>query len=396
VQTMALITPRGSHPPAHRRGERGVSLTLLAVCLVVMVGSMGLAFDLGRMFITKSELQTFVDASALGAVYQLDGTQAGIQGANTTATAGPLGTTRPNGYNFGTMAITNATATYATAFSGPYDSYATANTSGANSYRFINLTATASVPISFLAVLPGIGSSYTVTATATAGSQAFSSVTGALEPFVPDAHNATDTKNWGLTPGTEYTLKWGSGGGSGNGKGGGGGNPAGCAGDQGWTDPNPASQHGFVDLGQGNGNSSLRGVIVYGGYPNATSTPSSVYAGMSLSGVPGNRGASIFTALSERAAQDTDDVSTTYATYIAGGTGNGRRVITVPVGDPSTWSGNGNGSETVVGFANFFLDASYSGSSGAICATYIGPANMNGLSSGASDGTKVYYNVLFQ
>jgi Flp pilus assembly protein TadG len=387
-------SPRLCHQ--RRRGERGFSLILLAVCLVIMLGAVGLAFDLGRMFITKTELQTFVDASVLAAVYQLDGTQAGIQGANTTATAGPLGTTKPNGYNFDTVAIANATATYATALNGTFENYGVANTSGTNSYRFINLTATAGVPISFLTILPGIGASYTVTATATAGSQAVSAASsGGLEPFIPDAHDPADTKNWGLTPGIEYTLKWGNNSGNGKGKGNGGQNAAGCPGDQSWSDPNPASQHGYADLGQGNGNSSLRGVIVYGGYPNSGSTPSSVYAGMSLSGVPGNRGTTIFDSLAERAAQDTDDVSTTYATYIAGGTGNGRRIITTPIGDPSTWSGNGNGSETVLGFANFFLDPSYSGSSGAICATYIGPANMNGLSGGGSDGTKIYYNVLF-
>jgi Flp pilus assembly protein TadG len=372
------------------RNQRGFSLPLLAVCLTVMLGMLGLAFDMGRMFITRNELQTFADASALAAVYQLDGTQAGIQGANATATAGPLGTTKPNGYNFDSTPISTVTATYATDFTGTYDSYATASGPATNSYRFINVTASASVPMNFIRVLPGISTAYTFTASAIAGAQATSSASyGGLEPFVPDAHNTADTKNWGFIPGTGYTLKWGSGGGNGNGT-------TTCAGDQGWSDPNPASQHGFADLGQGNGNSSLRGVIVYGGYPNADSTPSSVYAGLYLSGVPGNRGSSIFSSLSERAAQDTDDTSTTYAAYVAGGTGNGRRVVTVPVGDPSTWTGNGNGSEKVIGFANFFLDPTYSGSSGAICATYIGPANMNGLSTGASDSTKIYYNALFK
>jgi hypothetical protein len=41
---------------------------LLAVCLMVMLGMLGLAVDLGRMFILKSESQTFTDASALAAL----------------------------------------------------------------------------------------------------------------------------------------------------------------------------------------------------------------------------------------------------------------------------------------------------------------------------------------
>lgn len=391
------------YPSAPRRNQRGFSLPLLGVCLTIMIAMLGLAFDLGRVFITKNELQTFTDASALAAVYQLDGTQAGVQGANTTATAGPLGTTKPNAYNFDTTTISNVTATYATVFTGSYDSYTTASAASSNHYRFINITATASVPISFLQVIPGVASSYTLTASATAGSQETSSASyGGLEPFMPDAHDTSDTTNWGFTSGVKYTLKWGDGSsGNGNGKGKGNGNGGGnaqtdCAGDQNWNDPDPTSQHGFVDLGQGNGNSSLRGVIVYGGYPNANSTPSSVSPGLYLGGVPGNRGTSIFSSLAERAAQDTDDTSTTYADYVAGGKGNGRRVITVPIGDPNTWTGNGNGSAEVVGFANFFLDPTYSGTSGSICATYIGPGNLNGMSTGATDATKVYYNVLFK
>ncbi|HWZ31624.1 MAG TPA: Tad domain-containing protein, partial [Bryobacteraceae bacterium] len=101
--------------------QRGFSLPMLAVCLTVMVGMLGLAFDTGRMMIAKSEAQAFCDASALAAVHQMDGTQAGIQGANATATAGPLGTTKPNGTNFDTTTISNVTATYATTFAGTYD-----------------------------------------------------------------------------------------------------------------------------------------------------------------------------------------------------------------------------------------------------------------------------------
>jgi hypothetical protein len=75
--------------------------------------------------------------------------------------------------------------------------------------------------------------------------------------------------------------------------------------------------------------------------------------------------------------------------------GNGRRIVTVAIG--GTWSGNGsNASTAILGFANFFLDIHYSGSSGGICATYIGLANTTGSGSGGSDGTKIYSNVLYQ
>jgi hypothetical protein len=116
---------------------------------------------------------------------------------------------------------------------------------------------------------------------------------------------------------------------------------------------------------------------------------------MNLVSDPGNRGSSIFGALSNRVNQDTDITSTTWDQYKASGTGNGRRVVTVAM--VGTWSGQGhNANAPVLGFANFFLNTSYSGSSGPICATYIGPGSLTGTSSGGTDGTKIYSNILYQ
>ncbi|MCX6634023.1 MAG: hypothetical protein NT090_02860, partial [Acidobacteria bacterium] len=67
--------------------------------------------------------------------------------------------------------------------------------------------------------------------------------------------------------------------------------------------------------------------------------------------------------------------------------------------DPAQNSGNGNNFRVIViGFGNFLIDPGddISGSSGPICATYIGLASTSGASSGGSDGTKVYSVVLYQ
>lgn len=381
-----------------RRSERGSSLIYLAVSATVLFGSLGLAFDLGRRFIVQTELQSFVDSAALAAIYQLDGTQRGVQNANTVATSGPFGTRSPAGYYFDSKRVTGVQTSYSTSLNGTYDSYATAVTRASNDYAFVKVTVSASVPVSFLPAINGIPTTMNAMATATAGQMAKSGVSyGGSAPFMPDAHDASDTTNFGFTPGGEYTLKWGNSSSNGNGKGKGN-VSAGtdCADDLNWNNPNPTSQHGFVDIGQGNANSGTRSAIMYGGYPNANTTPSSITVGMRLDGVPGNRGTSIFDALQERVDQDTDRTSTTYAQYATAGNGNGRRIITVPIGDPNTWSGNGNGSFAVVGFANFFLETSYSGTSGPICAIYIGPASLNGTSSGKTDSTKVYFNVLYK
>lgn len=380
--------PRFARPGraiVRKKGEQGFTLIMLSLALFVMLGMVGLAIDLGRMFIYKNELQTFADASAMAAITQMDGTQSGIQGANTTATAGPLGTTKPNGYNFDTVSITNVTTGYATTYGGTYDTYATASTPATNHYRFISITASASVPLNFLPVLPGISTQITESASAIAGQKAQSSISkGGMLPFAPDAHNQADTQNFGLTPGSQYTLKWANG------------NTTTCAGDAGFTPPgSPPSEHGFVDIGEGNSNANVRTAIQYGGYPNANSSPSSVSTGDTLYGVPGNRGTSIFDALANRAGQDTDTTSTTWAQYKASGTGNFRRVVTVAIA--GTWTGNGANAHTpVLGFANFLLNTTYSGTSGPICATYIGPGDLSGESSGGTDGTSVYSNVLYQ
>jgi Flp pilus assembly protein TadG len=350
-----------------------------------MVAMLGLAMDLGRVFIYKGELQAFVDASAMAAITRMDGTQDGLAAANTLATSGPNGATTPNGVNFGTTTVANVTNTYATAFANTYDSYATAHSTATNSYRFIQVVASADVPLNFLPVIPGIPTTMTVSALAISGQNPKSSITdGGLLPFAPDAHNPADTKNFGLTPGSVYTLKWGNG------------NTTTCPGDAGFTPPgSPPDEHGFVDIGEGNSNANVRTAIRYGGYPNANSNPSTISTGDALKGVPGNRGTSIFDALRDRAMQDTDDTSTTYAQYLANGTGNGRRIVTVAIA--STWVGNGNNAQTPnLGFANFLLNTTYAGTSGPICATYIGPGDLNGYGTGGTDGTKVYSVMLYK
>jgi Flp pilus assembly protein TadG len=376
---------RGINSSGRRKNQRGFSLMLIAAGASVMIGMLGLAFDLGRMFIVKNELQTFADASAVAACRQMDGSQAGVQGAHNTATAGPLGSTVPNGWNFDVNAISNVTDTYATSYNGTYDSYATASSGGTNSYRFIKVTANATLPLYFLGVIPNLPTSQLLQATAVGGQNPSDTIpSGRLLPFAPDAHNPADTTNFGLTVGSSYTLKWGNG------------NTTTCGGDAGFTPPgNPPSEHGFVNIGEGNSNSNVRTAIEYGGYPNANSSPSSIETGDSLNGVPGNRGTSIFDALAGRVGQDTNSTAATYADYLAAGNGNGRRIVTVAIAGP--WSGNGaNAQTTVLGYANFFLNTSYSGTSGPICATYIGTASANGNGSGGTDGTKVYSVMLYQ
>src|SRR5258708_35385547 len=72
---------------SRRRHERGAILVWFALGLLVVVGFIGIAVDVGRMYLVRTEGQTFVDAGALAAAAELDGTSAGITRAVNAAGA---------------------------------------------------------------------------------------------------------------------------------------------------------------------------------------------------------------------------------------------------------------------------------------------------------------------
>src|SRR5579864_1152182 len=61
--------------------ERGYVLITMALAAAAMFGVLGLAVDVGRMYIAKSETQAFCDSAALSATLQLNGTSNGITAA---------------------------------------------------------------------------------------------------------------------------------------------------------------------------------------------------------------------------------------------------------------------------------------------------------------------------
>ena len=56
----------------------GFVLVTMAAGALAMTGALGMAFDVGRMYIAKNELQTFADAAALAATLRLNGQGSGI------------------------------------------------------------------------------------------------------------------------------------------------------------------------------------------------------------------------------------------------------------------------------------------------------------------------------
>ena len=58
------------HPLTAARGihrQRGVVLIILALTLAVLIGFVGLALDLGKLYVARSERQNSADACALAA-----------------------------------------------------------------------------------------------------------------------------------------------------------------------------------------------------------------------------------------------------------------------------------------------------------------------------------------
>jgi Flp pilus assembly protein TadG len=360
--------PHSRTPQLGKRSQRGSTLLLVVVTLPAIIGVLGLAADLGRIYIVKNELQTFVDASSLLASLELDGTSQGLANAQAAAATGPVGATA-NKWDFSTKTVSNVQPTFAQTLAGPYQ----ASPGSASGYRFVQVTASAQVQLYFLPILPGV-TSPTVTATAIAGQGAESSVGEGAAPFSPDAHTPADP-DFGFTIGEQYTLKWAPSGQRDK--------PGGrCPGDATFDPGGGSSDRGYIDVGQGNGNSALHDAIVNNDYNLAE--PLTV--GSSLDMVPGNK--HVGPAVDERFNQDTDTVAATYRTY----TGNGRRVLVVAVnnaGDPGQ----------VVGFAAFFLPPNnpcVGENKLPCCAEYLGPAVLSGKHKGAATAAGLYKVKLFR
>lgn len=73
---MRATTARSRPARLARSRQRGVVSIIVAMTIVAMVGMVGLALDLGQMFVAKTELQNSADACALAAAQELKGSVA--------------------------------------------------------------------------------------------------------------------------------------------------------------------------------------------------------------------------------------------------------------------------------------------------------------------------------
>ena len=365
--------------------EAGFVLFSSAIMLIVLLGMCGVAVDIGRMYITKNEAQSYVDSAALDAATKLDGTANGIQAATAAVSASV------NKWQFNTTSFSGSTVE----FSQDGVSGWSTNPGDPANYTYVRVTATA--PNLTLYFLPVVGTPQktNILASAVAGQILTSGFTAntinGIFPFSPIAHAegttsaqvlANDpTGNFGFTPGEFYTFRWAANTKLSKGNV--------CSGDatQQWIDKADASNNSERGYIQDTSASAIRAAIEDDGltFP--------VFLDQQVNMTNGAKGSEA-DSLQNRIAQDTDSVSNPYASYLAAQNGNGRRVITMAINDgPSDNNGNLRAAaqqNIVVGYAQFFLtNMTYpKGGNQPWCAEYIGPGALivNQSNSGASNG----------
>lgn len=177
-------------------GRRGFVLITIALVVVALIAALGLAVDVGRMFIAKNETQAYCDAAALAAALALDGTIGGITNAQTAVA------NSTNRWNLNTTTISNPTVTFATSLAGPW----VANPSPATGYTYARVSATVPENLYFLPVVVS-QTSQNVTSSATAAQIAITSFPEGLSPYTAVSTNTTGP-NFGLTIGQSYDIQW--------------------------------------------------------------------------------------------------------------------------------------------------------------------------------------------
>ena len=183
-----------------RRRERGVVSIIVALSLAVLIGMVGLALDLGKLYVTKSELQNSADACALAAALDLTGANSLSISEAAGMAAGHL-----NRSLFQSKLVTatvNNSVTYATSSSGPFqDKVSAAAANPLTSIKYVQCRASmsgiANWLIQALNTLPGnnIAAAAAVSATAVATTGA-AQTTCAIPVFICDPSKFSPAKTY--------------------------------------------------------------------------------------------------------------------------------------------------------------------------------------------------------
>jgi hypothetical protein len=381
------------------RSEKGAILFIVAACLVVLLGFMGLAIDLGHAYNNKSQLQNIADACALAGASALNSEASGIALAESRATDAGNRLSNRSEFNKAQVTVPASAVTFSISLNGPW--YLSGAVPDPATIRYVKVDVPPQpTEVVFAKVIPGIPASLSFGADAVAGQLPLTDVCRGLDPFSPVrrdsgpyADSPVDPRalpgEYGYVRGQSYEIRLSPGNSGHN---------CGTQGVPGCVTGN----FGFADVnGCGTGNSCLIDTIVNG------SSSSCVGPGSGLPSVPGDRGATILGALQDRFDQD-NDLTTYYTwndwhdTYLENtiATGNGRqpyrRQIRVAFNDGVIPNGSGN--YNVEGFGCFFMETrpATAPPSSALCVMFVGACSESGAPAPSATTTSITRLVLFK
>lgn len=355
-----------------RNRERGYILVALTLSAMFLLGMVGLAIDVGRMYIAKNEAQSFVDSMALTAATKLNGDKSGVEAAD-VAVKSSLSTKL---WNLGTTPFSAADTSVEFSSSGAPDNWTNAagvpvgtpeipGPSNPVATDRVRVATSVHLPIYFMRLLLA-SATHTVSASAMAvrsGTSEYAADTNVI-PFSPTSHKSINMKiddpddPFGFRLGEYYTLRWD------NKK------TTGCPGDdadvQKYLQDNSSGKWlGSVCQDANTCKVALDGNgLDYGVEVGSLEVPTK-------EGVA----ESIVHSSDARVAGD-DDQSDSYFGpdgYAANKTGNGRRVVFAPINDGTVTDKGSSSYSVTVGFGAFLLMDSQFGK-GAICGQYLGTA----------------------
>src|SRR5574340_1029383 len=102
--------------------QRGAVAVVVGITILVLIGMIGLALDMGQMFVNKTELQNAADACALAAARELDGNADALVRAD--AAGAKVGASNRVGFQMAAVALTAGDISYSEQLS-PNSTYKT-------------------------------------------------------------------------------------------------------------------------------------------------------------------------------------------------------------------------------------------------------------------------------
>ena len=381
-QVAILGSARGRQ--TRRSRERGYVLLMMGAAAVALFGALGLAVDVGHMFIAKTETQAFCDSAAMAATLQLNGTSDGITAAQNAVA------NNSNNWNMDTARIPTYQVDFATSAAGPWST----NPSPATGYIYARVQATAPVNLFFIPVVVS-QQVQNVNSIAVGGQISdANSIPVGLGPLTAVGPNPNDP-NFGLVVGQQYDIQWPAYNGS----------RANCS----PSTPQACfvkppcsgeSQASMAEVVQ-NWGASVNGY--WGSNSNNTISQEvldvtqlqAVQTGQDIPMSNGNKNAE-GNSLDTRVNEDGDLTDNDPTAYSDNSTHNGRRLIGLPV---VTATNNGSAVGYVLGYGAFLLISNgtpsnfYGSGTGndPFCAIYAGPYVQGGGVGGS--GTAGYFKV---